>query len=731
MTFIHPLLLGGLLLAGIPILLHLIMRQQPKHLFFPAMRFLLQKRKTNQRKLQLRHLLLLAMRILLIALMCLALARPRIFSDRFIPISADQPVAAVLLFDTSYSMEYASGRSRLEEAKQRGFDLLDVLPQNSRVAVVDTAQRGAEWLATPSLAREKIAALELRPANEPITNQLPLAYDLLVRLLQEEEISGALRPFIYIFSDRAQACWDQRPLENLQRLRDRVQPAVTSVFVDVGVDKPADLAIANLQFPRQMVPSNEPVVLRATVQATGGDYDTEIIFRIVDQAGEDRKAVKLSAGQSQVISFERRGLKPGVYQAEAVLAAADALPFDNIRYATFEVLGPRKVLTISDEPGGAYIWKLALTEGEMPFDCEVRSVAEANRLLPTELAEFKAICLLNVSRPEPELWKRLEQYVREGGGLAIIPGGDDVNKASYNDDATAQQLLPVRLERVIAAKPGEAVLWAEASYQDPVKTWFREWRQNPNIGFLKDPPRAVRYWEVTPYSKSAQVIVKYADDKERPALVERTFDRPTIRGRVVLLTIPLDDRRAGEEPRWHNYLQGLVPFYLALAKKTVGYLAGDAEEANFNYSSGQPIPVALPPKARFPTYTLQGPGLTGTNALVQREESANLLQLTKAVMPGHFTLFGNGKPLSSFSLNLPPDECQLAKVPVDQIEALFGPNAILAVDYKTSLSQALQSHWSQPVELLPGLLIFVLLLVAVECFVANRFYRKDGSDDKM
>src|SRR2546427_11117420 len=120
MTFVHPLLLSGLVLAGIPILVHLIMRQKPKHLPFPALRFLLQRHRTNQRKLQLRHLLLLALRILLIAVLCLALARPKVLSGN-LPLLEGRPVAAVLIFDTSLSMEYsASGKSRLGEARQRG-----------------------------------------------------------------------------------------------------------------------------------------------------------------------------------------------------------------------------------------------------------------------------------------------------------------------------------------------------------------------------------------------------------------------------------------------------------------------------------------------------------------------------------------------------------------------------------------------------------------------------------
>src|SRR5262249_40121740 len=104
MTFIFPLMLGGLILAGIPVLVHLIMRQKPKHLLFPAFRFLLQRHHTNQRKLRLRHILLLTLRILLISAISLALARPKIFSER-LNLTGDQPVAAVLVFDTSASMQ--------------------------------------------------------------------------------------------------------------------------------------------------------------------------------------------------------------------------------------------------------------------------------------------------------------------------------------------------------------------------------------------------------------------------------------------------------------------------------------------------------------------------------------------------------------------------------------------------------------------------------------------------
>src|SRR5262249_6498801 len=126
MTFIHGYLLGGLLLASVPILLHLLLRQKPRRLLFPAFRFLKQRHRITQRKLRLQHLLLLALRVLVIAALCLALAGPRVFSARLSrSLSKERPVVAVLVFDTSSSMDYpVAGVSRLEEARGRARELL-------------------------------------------------------------------------------------------------------------------------------------------------------------------------------------------------------------------------------------------------------------------------------------------------------------------------------------------------------------------------------------------------------------------------------------------------------------------------------------------------------------------------------------------------------------------------------------------------------------------------------
>lgn len=729
MTFVHPILLAGLALVGIPILLHLIMRQQPKHLLFPAIRFLLQQHRINQRKLRLRHLLLLALRVLVLAAFCLALARPKVFSER-LNWSAERPVAAVLIFDTSLSMEYnVAGQTRLEEAKRRALELLDEFPQGSRVAVLDSAEPGGEWLVSPSQARERIGALELRAANFPVTSQVAPAYDLLAKLDEEAEVPDEMPArFLYVFSDRTQACWNNNQVEQLQRRRDQLPPnSVHAVFVDVGVDNPASVVLTNLEVPKQVIPANERVLLRATVQAVGIGCDTEILCRIDGTEPLDRKPVTLEAGQNRVFTFERRGLAPGMHQAEIQLATKSGLPSAGSLFATFEVQGPRQVLTVTDNVADARIWKLALGAQDA-FQCDVKTPAEFRQsLFPKELAKYKAVCLLNVAKPDAEIWDRLLVYVQAGGGLAIIPGGDDLDVTAYQSEA-ARKLMPARLVKVVAAdKPG--AIWSSHTYRHPVIAPFGEWSKNETVDFLKPglEPSAARYWEVEmPPNEEAFAIVRYGENK--PALLERNFDRKTVRGRVMLFTTPLDDAHitGPDRARWNTYLQ--TSFYLVLVQKTIGYLAGDAEGGVFNFQSGQSVPVALPAGSRLLTYTVDGPGLSGADNQVPRAEDQSELQITKAVKPGNYKVLGDGKPTAAFSLNVPPDECQLNRVPAEQIEALFGPGSVLPLDQKATLHEALQSHFNQPVELLPWLMILVLLVLVVENLLANKFYRREPDE---
>lgn len=76
MSFLNPYLLLGVGLVAIPILLHMLMKARPKKLVFPALQLIASRRRTNSRRMRLRHIWLLLLRCLVLAMLAVALSRP-------------------------------------------------------------------------------------------------------------------------------------------------------------------------------------------------------------------------------------------------------------------------------------------------------------------------------------------------------------------------------------------------------------------------------------------------------------------------------------------------------------------------------------------------------------------------------------------------------------------------------------------------------------------------------
>src|SRR6201995_2916543 len=182
MEFLAPFLLWGLAGAAVPIALHFIGKTKPMTHRFSAVRFIQRSQKSSSHALKLRHILVLLLRILGVALAAFALARP-ILPDSVIPVSwsiaavlglgllglaayAREPIAAFgalalllsfwlaypreqalserrvrgdfcIIVDQSMSMSYAEAQStRFELAKRQVDTLLKALTPDSRVALI-------------------------------------------------------------------------------------------------------------------------------------------------------------------------------------------------------------------------------------------------------------------------------------------------------------------------------------------------------------------------------------------------------------------------------------------------------------------------------------------------------------------------------------------------------------------------------------------------------------------
>src|SRR5262249_12358259 len=161
-----------------------------------------------------RHLLLLALRVGLIALIVLALAQPRV-KDHPWSLPSDEAVAALFVFDTSASMDYTitSGQNRLKESQKRAIELLQLLPANSEIVILDTAEAVPitknDWL-TREKAAERINQLRVQPANGPVTTRLADAFRFFAKLAETRDDSERYKRarVLCVFSDRTKAAWE-------------------------------------------------------------------------------------------------------------------------------------------------------------------------------------------------------------------------------------------------------------------------------------------------------------------------------------------------------------------------------------------------------------------------------------------------------------------------------------------------------------------------------------------
>jgi len=100
MTFLHLALVAGTSLGAVPILIHLLTRRRHKVVRWGAMKYLLEAIEEQNKRIQIEDLILLALRVLVVVLIALALARPMVRGDDV----AAGPRLAVVLIDNSPSM---------------------------------------------------------------------------------------------------------------------------------------------------------------------------------------------------------------------------------------------------------------------------------------------------------------------------------------------------------------------------------------------------------------------------------------------------------------------------------------------------------------------------------------------------------------------------------------------------------------------------------------------------
>ncbi len=708
MTFVHVAFLGGVLAIAVPIVLHLLMRQQPKHLEFPALRFIKRRESTNRRQMRLRHWLLLALRCAVILLLALALARPSIVASGVLGDS-EAPVAAALVFDVNPRMQYRQhNQTRLEAAQETAQWLLPQLPNESDVAVVDSRTASAAFAVDRSAARQRVERLDATTATQPLARALEASLELLRE-------SDKARKEVYLFTDLSQATWTSDAMRELGR-RMSEWNGIGFYVIDVGATDPTDFGVADLRLSSDVLAGKSPLRATAELAHIGPTAQRAVELYLVDPKSgradlRAQQQVTLEAGQRPRVDFSLLGLSPGMHRGYVRVAGEDALACDDARWFTAEVRPAWRVLIAAPSDASrapadyAFFLSQALApdefrvQGKAAFDCQVVSTDE---LAAKTLDDFAAVCLVDPRSVAPAVWQKLRAYVAAGGGLGIFLGRNAV-VADFNE-AIAQSLMPGKLVRQWR---GDTTL-APDVFEHPVLAKFRRletaWELLP----------VFRHWQLGDLADGATAVLSYADNQ--PALVER----PVGKGRVMTLTTPISEHASGRDI-WNQLPTGDPSVFVMLVNELAYYLVGQGQE-RLNYVAGETAVVRLASDDRFATCVLTTPG--GDHIRSPIDEQLHALVVTSTEAPGNYLVQAGGGATAlelGFSVNLPSDVTRLEHASDEEIKAIFGDTPFRLAHNRDEIDRNI-SAGRVGSELFPYLIVLLAIFLAGEQVLANRFY---------
>ncbi len=141
--------------------------------------------------------------------------------------------------------------------------------------------------------------------------------------------------------------------------------------------------------------------------------------------------------------------------------------------------------------------------------------------------------------------------------------------------------------------------------------------------------------------------------------------------------------------------------------------------------AGDTVVMELPEQQRSLIFTLKTPQNLQIPQTVDQRQGTLTVTTTEA--PGHYELQAGGSEggiRRGFSANVPEAITRLDRVPVEDLDALFGEERYRLARNQEEITRDVH-RGRVGVELFPFLIVLVALVLGLEHVLANRFYRRN------
>jgi hypothetical protein len=564
LTFLNALFLAGTAAGLVPIVIHLLNRRKLKRIEFSDLRFLAPLNQQRMRSLNLRRLWLLVLRVAIIVLTAIAMARPSVRGSLSRLFPAQARSSALFLIDTSYSMR-AEGEhgTAMEGAKAMAQRLVDALERGDQANVMtfDDATHAEFEKAVHDLGpvRERISTLE---AGHGGTNWSAALQAALADLRTATEPNREL----YVLSDFAGTVSDSVKADLHADQGDvRVQ------FVPITIEPFINVSVEDVHVPPGAVLVGEPVRIGVTVRNHAPDVPADCDLQ-VELAGDPKGEANLRLGGGAIETHEFTLVATSPEASMGIVRKRiDRLPEDDARCFVLPLLAQLHVLFVkgSGDAGGAFFVSRALAPAHAGRAPLAVTEVDATRLSSRDLEGVQVVVVSSDAALAASQTQILADFVADGGGVFVMSG----------QRATAEITNQLLLDKLGGARIRGVVQQAQSFVN------LDELRASGILAGFKDVElrtleavKFTRYAELTA-SGDARPVLKFSGGA--PAVVEG------VHGEGKYMLAAFDAGLDGSD-------LAVSSMFLPLLHRAVVYLAGETGRQRQNYTVGERIEVQVP-----------------------------------------------------------------------------------------------------------------------------------------
>lgn len=534
--------LAGLAVATGPVIIHLLNRRRFRVVEWAAMDFLREALQRNRKMLQLRDLILLALRTAVILLFALALARPY-WQHQAGSLGKRGAVHAVMILDNSQSMGFSRlDGTLLDEAKRKAEEFIGQLPTGSRISIVPLCGSDAafslEPYRSPEDAREALAKLKVVDRSGTAGQAADLALEA-CRLAPDLPAKR-----VVFLGDQQTGNWPTGGLaEQLKQLPEMQ-------VVHIGPDSIENAWVADFRLQDGIADVESPTTFNATIRYDGPNPKSNVQVSLeVDGSSIASRNIDLEPGQSREVQFPYRfdvPVEPGraSFITASVKLHEDTLPgdrlvSDNQRFAVVPVVAALPVVFIDQlgekedparsEYGETFHLRRLLapvvSRGDVQRQLvQIRHTTVAN-LDRQMLEDARLVVIAGVANPGPAV-SLLHEYIQQGGQV-VITAGAQFDAQAWNESAwlDGAGILPAPLQNELFGKSPEESAGQLAPFQLAVNSLVHDYFRLEDVSEeeLSDLYQVPLFFKAAVVDASAATIETFAKAETKRLTEEREF----------------------------------------------------------------------------------------------------------------------------------------------------------------------------------------------------------------